>query len=69
VNVDMVKQAMDRIEALLKEAEGKAFMVGAAIDGTNLTATQVDIGDIQHAVNNARQIAGAVKVLMDEVEA
>jgi hypothetical protein len=47
----MILQAMDRIEDLLKSAADKAI-------GT---------WDIQHDINNARQIAKSVKVLVDRV--
>lgn len=63
MNVDMVKSAMDRIEVLLKDAEEKAFMATASVSGDS---TLSDLGDVQHSINSARQIAGAVKVLLDD---
>ena len=59
----MVKSAMGRIEVLLKDAEEKAFMAAASVSGDS---TLSDLGDVQHAINNARQIASSVKVLLDD---
>lgn len=50
MNKEMVIKSMDRIEVLLSEAAGLLESIDSA----------------QHLINNARQIAGAVKVLVDE---
>ena len=61
-----IQKALDRAESLLKDADGKMFMVSsdtATVEG--LDAIREDLGDAQHSVNNARQILAGLKVLME----
>ena len=55
-----LSRAMERIEALLEEAEKK-------LTQTNLDTLLEEVRSIQHEINNARQIAASVKVLIDLV--
>jgi hypothetical protein len=55
-----LSRAMERIETLLEEAEKK-------LTQTNLDTLFGEILSIQHEINNARQIAASVKVLIDLV--
>jgi len=59
-----VIHAMTRIEALLFEANRKAeYLHGfLASIGQHISAT----GDIQHSINNARSIAAATKLLLED---
>ena len=57
--------AMDRIEALLAEADKKAEYLCGVLVQTNLVKEIGSSRDIQHEINNARAIASAVKVLAD----
>jgi hypothetical protein len=61
VNKDMILKAMDRIEALLEAVEKVC-----AKDTESNRGQRPTIGEIEHGINNARQIAAAVKVLLEE---
>jgi len=61
VNKDMILKAMDRIEALLAAVEATCDK-----DTEQNRGQRETVGQIKHGINNARQIAGAVKVLCDE---
>jgi hypothetical protein len=58
--------AMDRIEALLAEADKKTEHLCGIIRENKLSGIAVQEAiDVQHEINNARAIASAVKVLAD----
>ena len=61
-----ILKALDRSEALLKDADGNMFMVSAdTATVACLEAIREDLGDAQHFVNNARQILLSLRLLME----
>ena len=61
-----ILKALDRSEALLKDADGTMFMVSAdTATVAGLDAIREDLGDAQHFVNNARQILLSLRLLME----
>jgi CO dehydrogenase/acetyl-CoA synthase delta subunit len=57
MNDEAVIKAMDRIEALLADVE-KSCPVGGIVNA----------GEVVHCINNARQVAAGVRVLLEDTE-
>ena len=65
MNSAEISKAMDRIEELLKDADGKAFMLWADLSGVPGADSEKTIGDMRHSIGNARQVAAGVKVMCE----